>query len=623
MADPHQSQYEYFRMIRHNLPQMLLLLVTVLAVYGEVLSHSFLVNWDDPAYVTQNPAIRGFSLENLKLAFSSYFVGNYAPIQIVSYMLDYTLWGGNPFGYLLANLFYHYLSGILLYCLLLRGGFLPWAAFLGTAVFLVHPVQVESVAWVSQRKNLLAMLFCLAAFHGYLNYREVKGRPLGWYRLSVGLFVLALLAKSVAVIFPLMLILYDLLITPVRRQFGAQRDKLPYLAATIVVAMVALVSQDVEHGGGRVDYPANPLLVMPLTMLPVLTSYVRLLLLPVPSQLSVMYFPPLRDSIDAAVAVALVLVAVLIAGGVYLYRNDRSCLFWYLLFFVGLLPVSQIVPLITQMNDRYLYFPMLGIAGVVACGGETFWIRCTQIRLRRWGVMTAACLLIALAVLSYQRGKVWRNSVFLFSDLVAKYPAESASWARLAEGYIAEGDISLAQHYYEKASSLGPLDNDGIYNLVQIYFEKRMNAHAFAQIELLLRNEDQANRGQLLLGEYHYRTGNFAKAEEVLRQFLAGSPRSAHGLYLLGQICLITGRPGQAGESYQKALEAGGDHSGLFFSIACTELREGRPARATAALQAAFARGLAGKDLQGPDICLQEMLAEPGLAAMIRQQTGK
>ena len=634
MTDTRQRLDEYVKIVRRNLPQLLLLLSLALAAYGQVLTHSFLVNWDDPAYITQNPAIRGFTLQNLRLAFSGYFVGNYAPIQIVSYMLDYTLWGGNPFGYLLANLCYHCLSGILLYALLVRRGFWPWAAFFGTAVFLIHPLQVESVAWLSQRKNLLAMLLYLAAFHGYLNYQEPGRRRLVWYCFSLFLFVLALLAKSVAVIFPLMLILYDLLQLPVRRCFRAHLDKIPYLAAALMVGMLALVSQDAEHGGGRADYPPHALTVLPLSMLPVLASYIKLLLWPMPSQLSVVYFPPLRSSLDAAVVAALILALCLIAAGVYLYRSSRAGLFWYLLFFLGLLPVSQIVPLITLMNDRYLYFPMLGVAGLLACLGQEGWTRFAGRAPRRWLLAAATALLLTLAALTHLRSSVWRNSISLFSDLVAKYPEQSASWARLAEGYIATGDLTMAQHYYEKAISLGPVDNDGLHNLVQIYFEKGLYAKAYEQIWQLLLRGDQANRGMLLLGEYFYRTGNYVTAQEKLTQFLSETPDSPQGLYLLGQTYLMTGHAQRAAELYRQALgaggndngqmlAAGGNHAAMLFSLSCAELRQGQPEQAADALRSAFENGLAAGDLRAADSCLHEMRAEPRLRDLLRQQGGE
>jgi len=604
--------------MRSSLPKIMLLIVIVFAVYGETLTHSFLVNWDDPVYVTQNPAVRGFSLLNVRTSFNSFFVGNYAPVQILSYMLDYTLWGENPFGYFLANLIYHSLSGILLYALLVRCGLSAWAALFGTAVFLVHPVQVESVAWISQRKNLLSMLLYLAAFHGYLNYREQRGRWLAWYWLSLLFLALALLAKSVAVIFPLMLILYDLLQASPSRSVKDQLDKVPYFVLAAAFGIITLISQDAGIGGGRDAYPQNPLLVIPLTMLPVLASYVKLVLLPLMSQLSAMYFPPVRDSIDAAVFGGFLLAGMLTAIGVYLYRTARHCLFWYLLFFLGLLPVSQIVPLITWMNDRYLYFPMIGAAGVAACLVQEVWLRFKRPCMRRGLVAVAVLLVIALSATTCFRARVWANSVFLFSDLVAKYPDQSASWARLAEAYVASGDLSLAQHYYEKAISLGPLDNDGIYNLAQIYFEKRLDSQGLLLIEALRSSGDRTRRDMLLLGDYNYRRGNYAAAEEMLLQFTAVTPAHSHGLYLLGQIYLLTGQTPEASEFYRKALAAGGRNARLTYSFACAETRLGNTGNAAAALQDSFANGLTVGDLQSAGGCLDDMKKKPQLLEIIR-----
>lgn len=330
------------QLTKNILPLLLLFAVTAIS-FHEVPSHSFLINWDDQAYITQNFAIRGFSLENLKTAFSEYYVGNYAPIQMISYMFDYTLWGNNPFGYFLANVLYHAISAVLLYFMLIRLGFWKWGAFLGAAIFLVHPVQVESVAWLSQRKNLLAMLFYLLSFHAYLSYREREGDiSRTWYYIwSLSAFTLALLAKSVAVIFPVMLILYDHLVPPVSRKLKGHTDKIPYVIAAVIIAVIAMISQDSNYGGGRIEYPPNALIVLPLSMLPVLLRYLQLLICPLPSTQSIMYFPPLRHELDAMVILSLCVVAGLLAGGVYLYRNNRPSLFWYILFFSGYCPYHR------------------------------------------------------------------------------------------------------------------------------------------------------------------------------------------------------------------------------------------------------------------------------------------
>jgi tetratricopeptide (TPR) repeat protein len=607
----------------HLVPLAILLLITALT-YSEVLTHTFLINWDDQVYITRNQAIRGFSPDNLRAAFTQFYSGNYAPVQIMSYMLDFTIWGGNPFGYLLANLCYHFLSGVLLYVLLLRQGFWAWAAVIGSAVFLVHPVQVESVAWMSQRKNLLAMLFYLLSFHAYLSYRTQGERRLSsWYLLSVGFYLLALLSKSVAVVFPLMLVMFDHLVPPLRRGIRCHADKIPYIAAAAIAAALALISQDSGLEGGRVEYPANAVIVLTLTMLPVMVAYLKLLIWPVPSQMSIMYFPPYRSTIDGGVLLALFVAVCLIGCGIYLYRKDRPALFWYLLFFLGLLPVSQIVPLVTLMNDRYLYFPMLGVAGGIAYSLNAGRLRSGDALWWKGVLVAAAVVLAALSIASYQRGRVWQDSVSLFSDAVEKSPRQSTTWSRLAEGYLAAGDLKRARSCYEKAAGLGRMDFDANYNYVQILFEAGEYDIAYRHIWGMLLGVNQSRRGLLLLGQYHYRTGNYAEAEKYLQMFLTDYPGAMHGLYALGQVYLMSGSHERAGDLFLRTIAAGGDHPGLFISIACNEFERGQPKLSLEALKIALRKGLSENDLLSGEKCVEKLRDDPRFRQIVQQAAGR
>lgn len=607
----------------HAAPLLLLFILTGLT-FSEVLNHNFLINWDDQAYITKNPAIRGFTFDHIRTAFSSYYVGNYAPVQIVSYMLDYTLWGGNPFGYLLANILYHFFSGVLLYFLLLRVGCRLWSALLGAAVFIVHPVQVESVAWLSQRKNLLAMLMYLAAFHAYLSYRKSDVTGLRWYVVSVTFFLLALLSKSVAVIFPVVLVMYDVMIPSVRRSFREHVDKLPYFAAAAVFGALAMLSQsDSYSGGGRVAYPVDAFLTIPFSMLPVLVKYLQLIVWPVPSSMSILYFPPLRTHIDGAVLSAFIVAIVLATVGWYLCRKDRSVLFWYASFFVGLLPVSQIIPLVTMMNDRYLYFPMLGIAGLVAYGADRLWnLSGVATRWRMVLPVLALSVVVVLSVVSHMRGRVWMDTLTLFGDGIAKYPNEVSTLSGMAEGYVASGDLKKGQELYETARLFGKLDEDAVYNLAHIYFEANNPAAAYNLIIEMKSWPDKYSKKPLLLGEYFYRSGNYPAAEEALLAYLAQVPDSVHGLYLLGQTYMMTGYNEQAAVLYAKAVAAGGDHPGLFFAIACVESLQGHTEKSLAALQSALKRGISTRDLKEGELFFKNISNDRRYQQLVRGYSG-
>jgi protein O-mannosyl-transferase len=256
--------------------------------------------------------------QHVKTAFSSYYVGNYAPVQIVSYMLDYSLWGLNPRGFLLTNVALHAANGVMLYLLLARiAGRKVWP-LLAALLFIVHPYQVESVAWLSQRKNLLSMFFFLPAVLGYVSYRETKP-PRGrcWYLLSITAFALSLLAKSVAVILPPILLLYTLCFRERQQRTGKVLDLAPYVVAAGMIALLALQSQSPDNDGGRVyHYPGGSLYATVLTMMPVLARYLGLLFWP--SGLSAWYMPQIRTAPDAAVASCVLMLLALIGLGWWL-----------------------------------------------------------------------------------------------------------------------------------------------------------------------------------------------------------------------------------------------------------------------------------------------------------------
>ena len=249
------------------------------------------------------PSSGAFTLEHLKIAFNTFYIGNYAPLHLVSYMLDYQLWGLKAPGFILTNIIIHTMNGLLYYLLLRRiAGERIWI-FAAALIFLIHPLQVESVVWVSQRKNLLSMLFFLMAIYLYLKYREGdQHKPRLFYLLSLGAFILAILTKSVVVILPPVLILFDICFLHKRGLKGLLMDKVPFLIVAAIFAIVAVESQSMQFQGGRTSWHGGSPYATFLTMLPVLIYYLRMLLWPV--NLSAFYDVPIRTSIDPQVIMA-------------------------------------------------------------------------------------------------------------------------------------------------------------------------------------------------------------------------------------------------------------------------------------------------------------------------------
>lgn len=504
---------------RENRWQLFILVLASLGVYSFSLGHDFILIWDDAVYVVANAAVRGVTFAHLKLAFTSTYSGNYAPVQIISYMVDYSLWGMNPAGFILTNICIHTLNGVLIYFLLLRSRLDRFTACAASFIFLLHPVQVESVVWISQRKSQLAMAFFLLSFHWYLNYRDAEkpNKAIRQYLLSLIGFVLAMLSKSVVVILPLALMLHDRAFA--RKGTITQRfaDKVPYVVIAAIGAGINLYSQLPEHVGGRTDFHGGSAYTTFLTMLPVLTKYLRLFFWP--NELSLVYDIPIRTALDEEVALAGMAVAVLTGVGIYLFRRRRELFCWYGLFFVGLLPVSQIVPIVTLINDRYLYFPLLGGAPFV-CVTVAQLVKVGS----RWQKALLACggmLLLSLPVLTFNRTQVWQNPFTIWQDVVRKNPAHKPGWFYLADEYIQRGDLDGAL-----ATSLASLE----------YFPLEPGALKLA-------------------GMIYGRKGDVQQARVYLQQAASVAPNEIEVLYLLAENYLATGNKMEAKKAYRAVLD--------------------------------------------------------------------
>lgn len=586
---------------QHLIPGAGLILLT-LVVFWQTLGFDFLSNWDDYQYVTSNPDIRGFSTGNLIHIFSSAYLGNYAPVHLLSYLLDYQLVGLRPAWFHGVNVFWHSANGLLFYLLVHRlTGKRLWA-FASAALFLLHPVQVESVAWVTERKNLLAMFFSLLSFLSYLSYRSRSGEQ-GHraYFFSVLFLVLALLSKSIAVIMPVVFLLHDRFQETPPRRSGLLADKVPFFVAAALASGITMYTQSVEMGGGLVDLFEGDTWAKILTMLTVLTRYLQLLFWPSNSILNSVYILYVKSRIDGEVVGALLLALALVGAGIYLWRRERRLFFGFSLFFLGLVPVSQIVPLATLMNDRYLYFPMLGAAWIA--GGLVS--RCQdRFQLQRINPahLLIACLIIPCLLLSYQRCAVWRNSIALWSDVAAKYPVFKDQHAALAAAYLYDGQKMKALGTYEKLFAFQrdfsdpQAEQKALLEAAKLYIETGTPARALPLLTSLTTRFPDYPLGLLSLGDYHRRAGNLPRAEEAYRRVLLAKPKSVQALAALGGICLETGRVDEARVFYGKCQQAGGNSPEVQYNLARVEAVAGDHAKALQHLEEALRLGYRNLD---------------------------
>jgi hypothetical protein len=385
------------------------------------------VNWDDPAYVWDNDLIKSWSPSTLYGVATETVTRNYAPATIGTLLIDHTLWGMQPGGYHATNVLLHLINGLLVFVLTRKFTCNPFVSWLTAALFLVHPVQIETVAWISSRKGLLSATFMLAALIvrlkpcGATATTETDAKQDLWYVLWLGG---ALMSKALAVVVPPIVLLYDVVV--LRRRFGESlvRQVIPGLMSLLLL-LKTMAAQHTVLGGLRGHLEMNLLQILAVDVT-ILWQYIGMLVWP--SDLCVLYDPP-TSNIAGSVVLAAAGGAV-ISVSVWRARHRSPALLWSAVsFLLLLLPVLNFFRITTLMNDRYLYLPCILFFGTAATGLDwmlsgVFSHADRLIRLIAGVTRWSLCLTVVAAALSVtvQHLPVWKNSFTLWNHAMTKVP---------------------------------------------------------------------------------------------------------------------------------------------------------------------------------------------------------
>jgi hypothetical protein len=522
-------------------------------VYLPALGNEF-VNWDDPTYVAGNDRLGLPFLPFVKWAISTLHFFNWHPLTWLSFKIDHSIWGLQPHGYHLTNLLLHALNSLLV-VLLTRALFLrAWTApdprpLVGGAIagvlFALHPLHVESVAWVSERKDLLYACFWLLSLLAYLSYVSYAGPPRAAartraYYLCLGLFALSLMSKPMAVSLPLVLLILDAY--PLGRLDGSRPavrsvlvEKIPFVALSLFSSVVTIVAQrgalntlEELSLGGRLCVAAQALVfyvgktLAPVSLVPIY---------PIDSSLT-----PLRWDCIASFA-AVVGVAVLCA----VYRRKRPVFFAAAsCFFVTLLPVLGLVQVGAQAAaDRYMYLPILGPVTILAAGGAWLWMRPPPARLLLVGIVCVVAGALGLSTL--RQIAVWKDSVSLWRYVAEKEPDEPVSYFNLGNFYRSQGDLESAERSWERAVQLVPPHSQSLNQLGNLAYLRKAFPVAARYYRRAVESDPGNSEAQLNLARTLDALGEREAAAEHYRLFLREAP--AEYRYLFGDVRRRLGLP--------------------------------------------------------------------------------
>jgi tetratricopeptide (TPR) repeat protein len=572
-----------------------ILFAGTLLLFSRVAGHQFLL-YDDGQYVAENARVAaGLSWSNVAWALGTLHFSNWHPLTWLSHMLDVQLFGMSPGAHHLVNALLHALNAALLFLLLSRMTGAAGRSALVAALFAVHPLHVESVAWLAERKDLLSTLLGFLALWAYARYAE---RP-GWWRYAAVLllFAASLLAKAMWVTLPFLLLLLDL--WPLRRlepspladdpegprlpRFGAGRllhEKAPLLALSAASSAVTVVAQD--RGGALMGLE----LPFGARVANALVSYVQYLgktLWPV--DLAIFY--PLPAELPAWQVVGSAAL-LLVVTGIAVWRARRLPWLpvgWF--WFLGMLvPVIGLVQVGAQaMADRYTYVPVVGLFLVAAWGGE----RLAQ----RWKVerpfqAAAAVLLLVLSVLTWRQLGTWRDHETVFRHAIAVTEGNARAHATLAVGLRSAGRLEEALAQVQEAIRLEPRSARHLVTLGTIYREMRRLPEAEQALRGAVERNPRLPMAWANLGEVEAELGRPDLAVAALEQAVRLDPQLAGSWSNLGVMYDRLGRSAEAREAFEAATRAGPDNWTTWRNLGVYHQRQGAPAQAARAYREAL-----------------------------------
>ena len=542
----------------------LLLTAVVLVVYNPVIHNGFL-NYDDDRYITDNPHVRtGLTWATVKWAFTTNYEANWAPLSWLSHALDCELFGLNPAGPHYVNVLLHAANAVLLFLLLRSATGFRWRSLMVAVLFALHPMNVESVAWAAERKNVLSMLFFLLALHAYGWY--TRKPALLRYAVLFFLFALGLLSKSQIITFPFLLWLWDY--WPLYRIFplAAADTRMPGGNPTtlwrgwLVMEKVPLLL--LSAASAAVTMKAEKEAIAQYSLLlrleTAVISYVHYLGKAIrPSQLVVLYPHPTKLYPAWQVGAA-VLVLLLVTTLVLRTRDQRYLAVGWFWFLGSLVPMIGLVPIGAQaMADRFAYLPFIGLFLMLT------WLVADGAKVRKiptkWVAMPAVCYVLLLGTFTYRQVGYWHDDDSLWLHTLAFTEDNYRAQVNLGGILLSQGRVEEAGAHYRAALAMHPNQPEAYLGLAD-YEDRRGNLPAaIERYQLVARRAgDVATRatGYNRLGFAYRQMGESMKAKQCFETALQLAPDRARAMTGLGLIAQENGDLPEAIHQYSRAIAA-------------------------------------------------------------------
>jgi len=569
------------------------LAIVTFGIYAQVIGHQF-ITIDDLGYIEENPMVnRGVTLGGLAWAFTTFHSGNWHPLTWIAHMIDSQLFGIFAGGHLLVNALIHVANTLLVFWFLLGTTRARWPSALVAALFALHPLHVESVAWAAERKDTLSTFFGLLSLIAYVRYTAAPS--IGRYAWTAVTLALGLMAKPMLVTWPFVMLLLDY--WPLgrfdltsRKEVATKlwpllREKIPLFALVTASAVVTTVAQ--SRGGAVRTFEELPIA---LRLSNVLVSYAKYLLLTFwPHDLAVYYpFPEAGIPAWQIIGAALLLIGIT-AFCLFQPRKHSGYLIVGWLWFLGtLVPVIGLVKVGGQtMADRYFYIPSIGLFIAIVFGLADI---AERRRVAPWlSAVVAGVVLLVLATLTNAQIHCWRDNFTLFEHALAVAPPSVAVEDSLGYALQRSGRLDEATAHFEKALQIRPDDYMSLLNIGVTRFYQGRAPEAIEYAQAAIRSRADAPKAHDLLGMALAMQNRNEAALDEMRRAAELAPKDAEIRNDLGTVLLRLGRIPEAIDEFHEALRlnpnnAAAAHTNLGWAL----LASGKPGESIPEFEAAL-----------------------------------
>jgi protein O-mannosyl-transferase len=562
-------------------------LVATALTFSNSISNDFTSNWDDNVYILNCDLIRDVSWSGVQKIFTTPYGANYHPLTTLTYAIQYKLHGLSPKPFHTLNLIFHLLNVLLVFILIKKMTQKAEIGFVVSLLYGLHPMHVESVSWISERKDLMFGFFYIASMIFYADYLKNNKKYLPLV-LSFLLFAFSCLSKSMAVSLPAILVLMDFYF---KRKVTSKAvlEKIPFFALSLVFGIVAIYAQ---KASGTI-YSQLPFSWIERIFLVGYSISFYILKLFVPFNLCITHFyPDSNSSLPLQYWVSPLFIMV-IAFAVYRTKVlKRELIFGLLFYLISISLVLQLIP-IGQfvVAERYSYIPYLGLFFIAGKTWES--INAGYSKKGRLITLVVAGFLLMLAVLSFQRNKVWKNGRTLFTDAVEKNPDQALVYTTRGNDYLAYKEYNKAVQDFTDAIRLMPnyadaWHNRGIslYNMKEytgaikdytkgielqpknynIYYSRGLAEYESGNDSAAIKDYDKVielagnylevynNRG-VSKGQLNYLEGSISDFDKAIEY----DPKNPNGWFNRGNSKLLMQKIDEACKDYQKAAQLGSD----------------------------------------------------------------